>query len=76
MRSSSEWLIVQTLERTLLYAGSTPLVCSAHLLIAQKMQDGEIELPRVLQKGKMAGVGQDQQPRMRDLAAMYWCARA
>ena len=66
MRSSSEWLIVQTLERTLLYAGSTPLVCSAHLLIAQKMQDGEIELPRVLQKREVAHLRLDQQPAVRN----------
>jgi hypothetical protein len=30
------------------------------------VQDGEIELPRILQKGEMACVGQDQQPRVRD----------
>jgi hypothetical protein len=29
------------------------------------MQDGEIELRRILQEGEMAGIGQDQQAGMR-----------
>lgn len=36
------------------------------LLVTQEMKDGEIELSGVLQKRKMAGIRQDQQPRMRD----------
>src|ERR1700716_527491 len=36
------------------------------LLVPKKMQDGEVELPRVLQKREMACIRQDQQPRVRD----------
>jgi len=47
------------------------------LLVAQEVQDGEIELPRVLQKGEMACVWQDQQARVRDRRPRYIrCAHA
>ena len=39
---------------------------SAPLFVAQEMQDGEIELVRVLQKREVACVRQDQKPSMRD----------
>ena len=41
-------------------ARQTEASCWLGLVIAQEVQDGEIELPWVLQKGEMAGIGQDQ----------------
>ena len=41
------------------------------LFVAEGMQDGEIELVRVLQKREVAGVGQDQRPSVRKVAAIY-----
>ena len=36
------------------------------LFVAEEMQDGEVELVRVLQKGEMAHIRQDQEPGVRD----------